>query len=130
GNANQAAIGSLNAGVTAAHNVDEAQSSWMGPVLGGVFGLGGSAITKWCWVASELYGSWTDPRVSFVRLRLLDRSQTQLKFKLIGAFYAIFGKALARLVRRSQWARAKALHLFDGFIRDEIDYLLDKAVHS
>lgn len=40
-----ASVGSLGQGVTAAHNVDQAQTSWMGPVFGALGSLGGGFLT-------------------------------------------------------------------------------------
>lgn len=43
---NQGMLGSLNSGVTAANNADQAATSWMGPVFGALGSLGGAAIGK------------------------------------------------------------------------------------
>lgn len=40
---NQGAGGALNAGVQAAYNADQAQTSWMGPVFGALGAIGGAA---------------------------------------------------------------------------------------
>jgi len=43
---NQGAIGTLGASVGAANNADQAQTSWMGPVFGGLGAIGGGAFGK------------------------------------------------------------------------------------
>lgn len=45
GGFNQGALGALGQGVTAAHNVDQAQTSWMGPLFGALGSIGGSFMT-------------------------------------------------------------------------------------
>lgn len=123
--------GALNAGVQAAGNADAAATSWMGPVFGALggtsFGKGGFSI---CYVAAEVYGSWSDPRAQFVRSRLLEKAQTDLTFKGIVVVYAATGKLLASLVRHSSTVRRFATRVLDAFVSQEIDNVLNELVHS
>lgn len=43
---NQGAVGALNAGVGAAYNADQAQTSWMGPVFGALGSIGGGFLSR------------------------------------------------------------------------------------
>lgn len=56
GGFNQGALGALGQGVQAARNVDEAQTSWMGPVFGAIGSLGGAAIGPGGWLGKPKPG--------------------------------------------------------------------------
>jgi hypothetical protein len=130
---NSGASSALNSGVTAANNADQASTSWMGPVFGAL----GSAAGGWanggfktCWIAKELYGSWLDPRVMFIKTRLTHRAADQWKFKAIVTAYTIFGRPLARLVKANTMARSVASRVFNNFLADEMDFVLNAAVQN
>jgi len=103
----------LGSGVTAANNVDQAQTGFWGSMIGGLAGLGGSAITKYCWVAAELYGGWYVPETITIRAWL---DQT-LWMKPFGWLYSRIGPQWAELIRQKPWLRRFTKLLFDLFLR-------------
>lgn len=127
---NSGANQALGAGVTAAGNYDQAQSSVLGPLLGAVGGLGGSAITKWCVVASECYGGWDVPKVRFIRARLALRAMTDWRWTLFMTGYTLAGGRVAAMVRQSAWLKARITRLFDRFLVKEMDAVLNAAVEA
>lgn len=128
---NQGASSALSSGVTAAGNADQAQTSWMGPVFGGLAGLGGSAITKWCWVASTCFeGGFNSPQVQFIRLRLAVRALNDWRWTLLVGAYGATGYHLAKVVNRSSWLKKQTRKLFDAFIARELDTILNDAVQA
>jgi hypothetical protein len=138
GNANNAAIGSLNAGVTAANNADQAQTSWMGPVIGGLTGLAGRATYSssggfgfgGCWIAKECYGSWSDIRVQFIRMRLWKRAEKEFKFKALVVVYMITGKLIARLVNKYASVKRFFTSICEKFIQNECDVVLNESLNG
>ncbi len=142
GGFNQGALSALGQGVQAAKNVDEAQTSWMGPVFGALGGMGSSLMTGGmsnlgkgtgffgCWIASECFGGMEMPKVQFIRMRLFHNAQQDWRFKVILAAYAVFGKTVAKLVRRFAWLKRKFTNVFDKFVINEIDKLLNEAING
>lgn len=128
---NQGSVGALNAGVQAANNYTNAQTSLLGPVFGGLAGLGSSAITKWCHCAATCFeGGWNDPRVSFIRLRLAVRALDDWRWTLFVGVYGATGYHLAKVVNRSSWLKKQTRKLFDAFIVREVDEILNSAVQA
>ena len=134
----QGASSAMNAGVNAANNADQAQTSWMGPVFGalgsigsgigmGGFGKGGAFG---CWIAAAVFDGWDDPRVHFVREQLWNRAENELIFKLITKLYMAIGEKVSLLTKKYTWLRRAMFKLFDGFMRDECDRILNEAVNG
>ncbi len=105
-------VSALGSGVTAANNADQASTGFWGSLVGGLAGMGGSAITKYCWVAAELYGGWNVPETNAIRYWIFS---TPWMFPF-AVFYANFGEHWASTIRKRKvlhWATKK---LFDWFL--------------
>jgi hypothetical protein len=106
-------VSALGSGVTAANNADQAQTGFWGSMIGGLAGLGGSAITKYCWVAAELYGGWFAPETVTIRA-WLDRTFWMTPFAWL---YSRIGPQWAELIRQKPTLRRTTKLLFDLFLR-------------
>jgi hypothetical protein len=100
-------------------------TAWMAPLTAAVGGAAGAAsgawvnnLTKTCWVAAELYGSWGDPRVREVRHWIF---QVWAKESAIGStvadFYSEHGERIAGWIRQWPILRRVFLPLFDTALR-------------
>lgn len=65
-------VSALGSGVSAANNADQAQTGFFGSLIGGLAGLGGSAMTSFC-VASETMIAGTDKSDRAENLRVGDQ---------------------------------------------------------
>jgi len=119
---------SLGHGIEAARNADQAATSWMGPVFGALAGVGGSAITKYCWIASECYGGWDEPRTKFVRFRLGQLALRSKKYLVITVIYAITGKYIAKFANRYSSIREYFKNRFDNFIEKQRNEMLNELI--
>ena len=108
----QLGLQALGQGVTAANNVDQAQTGFWGSVIGGLAGLGSAGILK-CWVAAELYGGWYAPETVSIRA-WLDRTLYMLPFVWL---YSRLGERWAAAIRRSPMLKRSSKRLFDFFLR-------------
>lgn len=138
GTFNQGASSALNSGVTAANNVDQAATSWMGPVFGALGNIGGSFATgglssltkKPCWIAAACFDGFDDVRVKFIRKRLWHRAESEFVFKVIINIYIAIGESVAKLVNKSSWLKSKFIKIFTRFILGELDSILNDAVNG
>jgi len=105
-------IGALNAGVSAAQAADQASTGFFGSLIGSLAGLGGSAITKFCWVASELYG-FNSAEMLSIRAWIISTWWMQV----FAMFYSKHGQGWAALIRRNKIMRCATKRLFDIFLR-------------
>lgn len=106
------AVGALGSGVTAANNADQATTGFWGSMIGGLAGMGGSAITKYCYVAAELYGGWLSPETTLLR----DWIFTTPWMKPFAKFYKAYGKRWASAIHRNTALRFATKQLFDVFL--------------
>lgn len=90
----------------------QVQSPW-GSVLGAAAGVGSAAITKYCWVAAELYGGWDDPRTDLVRSWIFGPFAEKRIGRMFGALYARFGERVAEMIRTNRPLRAAMRYIFD-----------------
>lgn len=68
-------------------------------LINGFGQIGSAAIGKYCWLAAELWGGWTDPRTELMRLWLgRDFGRRWYGAPLVAA-YARFGERLAAAIR-------------------------------
>lgn len=102
----------LGSGVTAANNVDQAQTGFWGSMIGGLAGLGGSAITKYCWVAAYLYGGWFAPETIAIRI-WLNRTWWMAPFRW---GYSRVGERWARAMTPDGMLERASKMLFDAFL--------------
>lgn len=106
----------LGSQVTAANNTDQAQTGFWGSMIGGLAGLGSSAMAKGaftCWVAAELYGGWFAPETISIRSWLY-RTKYMSPFLF---FYRLLGERWAELIRTRPLLRRSSKLLFDLFLR-------------
>lgn len=121
GGFNSGTMGAMNAGVTAANNADQAQTSWLGPMMGALGSLGGAAITggfggsKPCWIARAVYGE-NDPRWVVFRDKFIARSEDSYVTRILLGLYIIFGEPVAELVKRSSLLKKMFKRWFDRVI--------------
>jgi|SRR5215831_1784121 len=109
-------VNALGIGQQAANAADQAQTGFWGSLVGGLAGLGGSAIKGFaphCWVAAELYGGWFEPETVAIR-NWLGRTWWMVPFVW---FYTIVGQRWARAIRRNSRLRSVTRRLFDTFLR-------------
>jgi hypothetical protein len=99
--------------VTAANNTDQAQTGFWGSLVGGLAGLGGTAIAKYCWVAAYLYGGWFEPETIAIRY-WLERTWYMRPFVW---FYSRYGQQWAELMRPDSMLERLSKLLFDCFLR-------------
>lgn len=102
----------LGAGVQAGQAADQASTGFWGSLFGGLAGLGGSALTKYCWVAAEFYG-WYTPEWFLVR----DWVFKTWWMRPFAAFYFVFGERWAKWIQSNSVARRMTKKLFDTFLR-------------
>jgi len=128
GTFNSGASNALNSGVTAANNVDQAATSWMGPVFGALGGLGGSLISPGgflnkgkpgCWIARAVYGE-ESPFAEFVRVRLWQHAAIDWKFNILMRLYMKYGEFVAGIVRKSSILSRAFRYMFDKFFNKEM----------
>ncbi len=72
-----------------------------------------------CHIAMELYGA-SDWRTLYLRSHLLARAETSVKWALAVALYKATGKALARVIRKSERARGMFRLMFDRLLQNAI----------
>lgn len=99
--------------------VDAGKSGWFQNMTGLMSALNGpgtgAAITKYCYVAAELYGGWFKPDTISIRA-WLGRLKNPLGITFV-RLYARYGRSWAGMVRRSGIARKSFKLLFDGFLK-------------
>lgn len=104
----------LGTGQQAANAADQASTGFWGSLVGGLTGLGGSAITKFCWVAAELYGGWYCDEAMLLR-KWFGETLWIRPFALV---YALTSWRWRAWIRRSGTARHYTKMLFDWFLRE------------
>lgn len=114
---NSGGLSALNSGVTAANNADQAQTSFMGSLLGAVGSLGTAGIGKIpCWVARAVYGT-DSPQVERIYRKLYRDAETSYVRRLLLALYIAVGEPIAYFVKRSRTLK----HIFklglDAYVR-------------
>jgi hypothetical protein len=70
-----------------------------------------------CWVAAELYGGWSNPRVSLIRNWLLGEFSESFTGRALVAVYARFGERIARAMRHNALLRKSMQFIFDKALR-------------
>lgn len=73
-----------------------------------------ASAVKFCWIAAELYGGWSDERVFMIREWLNEYFEFTRVGRYVVALYRRFGERLARLIRRYRWLRWPFQKLFDA----------------
>lgn len=107
--------GDINAGVEAG------KSGWLQNATGVISALNGAgtgaAITKYCWIAAEIFGGWYDPRTVRVRGWLwFEFSRTWYGSALV-ALYRRFGERVAKQIRRDPLLRVLFTPIFNLALR-------------
>ena len=117
GVANQAggvASGAAAASAQTAEDITRVQNQpgWGLSLLSAASSLGGAAISKWCWIAESLYGTY-DMRTIFVRSWINDVYHKTFIGKIVLFFYGLFGKQTAKLVKVSPMLQRIFRPIFD-----------------
>lgn len=86
----------------------------LGSILGAAAGVGGAAITKYCWIAAELYDGWDDPRTDLVRNWLSEHFSTSKIGGMIVKLYARFGERVAEIIKTNRPLRAVMRRVFNA----------------
>jgi hypothetical protein len=98
-------------------NTEQQQSSQlMNTIVGGVIGAGsafatGGASMIGCWIAAEVYGDWSDPRV--LRAREVIFGTQSWGWRIVARLYLTHGERVARMVARSRTLKAIFKFAFD-----------------
>lgn len=110
-------VNALGSAVTAAGNADQAQSQFMGSLVGALtspFSITGK-IGGGCWVARAVYGEG-DPIWMAARDNFRVKSASDWKYRVLWRLYQTFGPMAAEVVKRNQLSRRIAQRFFDGLI--------------
>lgn len=108
-------VSALGIGQQAGQAADQAQTGFWGSLMGGLAGLGGSAMQKGaftCWVAAELYGGWKIPETVAIRAWLL----TTWYIRPFTILYSLTGARWAARIRNDEILRRLTKKLFDVFL--------------
>ncbi|HEX8838459.1 MAG TPA: hypothetical protein VF748_16065 [Candidatus Acidoferrum sp.] len=107
-------VNALGIGQQAANAADQASTGFWGSLIGGLAGIGSSAITK-CWVAAELYGGWFSPEVGILQQFIFETGW----LKPFAWLYIQFGERWAEWIHdRHPLARRYTKKLFDWFLKN------------
>jgi hypothetical protein len=99
---------------TASQQVPTALGTALSTVTGLAGGAaGGSAITKYCWIAAEIYGGWHEPRTIAIRQWLHENFDGHWLLDL----YIRFGERIAETVRHRRSVRWLFTRIFNQFLR-------------
>jgi hypothetical protein len=90
----------------------QTQSPW-NAVLGAGAAVGGAAVTKYCWIAAELFGGWLDPRTMLVREWLENEFCLQPEGRKLLRLYTRFGARMAEKIRTNGFLRAQFAGVFE-----------------
>jgi hypothetical protein len=80
---------------------------------------GQAANTIWaklCWVSSELYGGWDDPRTITLRAWLVGPCRETWAGRRFTELYLVYGERLAAKIRNNRLLRAAVRLLFDRLL--------------
>lgn len=97
---------------TASQQTPTALGTALGTVTG-LAGAGASAITKYCWIAAEIYGGWYEPRTVSIRQWLQDNFEGHWLLNL----YIRFGERVAIQIRKHRSLRWVFTRIFNQFLR-------------
>lgn len=109
-------VNALGSAVTAAGNADQAQSSFMGSLVGALtspFSI--AAKVGGCWVARAVYGE-DNPIWMAARDNFRVKSASDWKYRILWRLYQTVGPMAAKVVKRNQLSRRIAQRFFDGLI--------------
>ncbi len=112
-----AATGAGSAASTTANEIAQENNSWVNAAIGAAGTIGAGAVTKYCWIAAELYGGWSDPRTVKVRTWLINKYSRTIVGHIVCAMYARWGKQTAEAIRRHPWLRHVFLPIFNLALR-------------
>jgi hypothetical protein len=82
--------------------------------LGGMGQMGSAAITKYCWIAAELYGGWNDARTILMQRWLASEFGRTWWGRLLLRAYTVWGARIAKEMRSKPRLRAFFQWLFDA----------------
>lgn len=112
---NQGSTNALNAGVNAANNADQAQSSFMGSLFGALTYPFSITTKPICWIARAVYGE-SDPRWLQFRNVMLRNAETSHLWRVVLGAYIAIGEPLSWMVGRSRVLKFVFRKVFDGVL--------------